>query len=94
MSYIIDSWLAMRLQSFLNPHFWFARAFHEWRRKHRKNNGHWTQDEGLFTLKTMIIGHRMKLFILVPGGSGLPSPDTAASKGYVTRILLAAIFEG
>jgi hypothetical protein len=24
------------------------------------------------------------------GGSGLPSPDTAASKGYVTRIFLAA----
>jgi hypothetical protein len=34
------------------------------------------------------------LFILMPGGSGLPSPDTAASKGYVTRILLAAVFEG
>jgi hypothetical protein len=28
------------------------------------------------------------------GGSGLPSPDTAASKGYVTRILLVAVFEG
>jgi hypothetical protein len=27
------------------------------RRKHRKNNDHWTQDEGLFILKTMIIGH-------------------------------------
>jgi hypothetical protein len=26
------------------------------RRKHRKNNDHWTQDEGLFILKTMIIG--------------------------------------
>jgi hypothetical protein len=42
----------------------------------------------------MIIGHWMKLFILMPGGSGLPSPDTAASKGYVTMILLAAVFEG
>jgi hypothetical protein len=42
----------------------------------------------------MIIGHRMKLFILVPGGSGLPSPDTVTSKGYVTRILLAAVYEG
>jgi hypothetical protein len=43
------------------------------RRKRRKNNDHWTQDEGLFILKTMIIGHRMKLFILMPAGSGLPS---------------------
>jgi hypothetical protein len=60
----------------------------------RKNNDHWTQDEGLFILKTMIIEHMMKLFILMPGGSGLPSPNTAASKGYVTRILLAAVFEG
>jgi hypothetical protein len=48
----------------------------------------------LFILKTMIIGHRMKLFILMPGGSGLPTPDTAMWKGYVTRILLAAVFEG
>jgi hypothetical protein len=63
-------------------------------RKHRKNNNHWTQDEGLFILKKMIIGHRMKLFILMPGGSGLPSPDTAVSKGYVRRILLAAVFKG
>jgi hypothetical protein len=63
-------------------------------RKHRKNNDHWTQEEGLFILKTMIIGHRMKLFILMPGGSRLPSPDTAARKGYVTRIFLAAAFEG
>jgi hypothetical protein len=63
-------------------------------RKHRKNNDHWTQDEGLFILKTMIIGHRIKLFILMPGGSGQPSADTAVSKGYVTRILLAAVFEG
>jgi hypothetical protein len=39
-------------------------------RKHRKNNDHWTKDEGLFILKTMIIGHRMKLFILMPRGSG------------------------
>jgi hypothetical protein len=64
------------------------------RRKHRKNNDHWTQDEGLFILKTMIIGHRMKLFILMLGGSGLPSPDTTARKKYVTRILLAAVLEG
>jgi hypothetical protein len=64
------------------------------RRKHRKNNDHWTQDEGLFILKTMIIRHRMKLFILMPEGSGLPSPDTAARKKYVTRILLAAVLEG
>jgi hypothetical protein len=48
----------------------------------------------LFILKTMIIGHKMKLFILMPGGSGLPSPDTAARKEYVTRILLAAMLEG
>jgi hypothetical protein len=64
------------------------------RRKHRKNNDHWTPDEGLFILKTMIIGHRMKLLILVPGGSGLPSPDTVVQKEYVTRILLAAVLEG
>jgi hypothetical protein len=63
-------------------------------RKHRKNNDHWTKDEGFFILKTMIIGHRMKLFILMLRGSGLPSLDTAASKGYVTRILLAAVLEG
>jgi hypothetical protein len=56
----------MRPQIFLNLHFWFARAFHEWREK------------------AMIIAHRMKLFILMPWGSGLPSPDTTASKGYVT----------
>jgi hypothetical protein len=49
---------------------------------------------GLFILKTMIIEHRMKLFILMPGGSRLPSPDTAANKGYVTMILLAAVLEG
>jgi hypothetical protein len=48
----------------------------------------------LFILKTMIIGHRMKLLILVPGGSGLPSPDTVVQKEYVTRILLAAVLEG
>jgi hypothetical protein len=42
----------------------------------------------------MIIGHRMKLFILMPRGFGLPSPDTAARKKYVTRILLAAVLEG
>jgi hypothetical protein len=34
------------------------------------------------------------LYILMPGGSGLPSPDTATWKGYVTRIILAAVFEG
>jgi hypothetical protein len=34
------------------------------------------------------------LYILMPGGSGLPSPDTAKSKGYVTRIFQAAVFEG
>jgi hypothetical protein len=34
------------------------------------------------------------LYILMPGDSGLPSPDTTASKGYVTRILLSAVFEG
>jgi hypothetical protein len=64
------------------------------RRKHRKNNDHWTHDEGLFILKTMIIGHKMKLFILMPGGSRLPSPDTATRKEYVTRILPAAVLEG
>jgi hypothetical protein len=63
-------------------------------RKHRKNNDNWTKDEGLFILKTMIIGHRMKLFILMPGGSGLPSPNTTARKEYVTRILLAGVLEG
>jgi hypothetical protein len=63
-------------------------------RKHRKNNDHWTKDEGLFILKIMIIGHRMKLFILMPGGSGLLTPDTATRKEYVTRILLAAVLEG
>jgi hypothetical protein len=64
------------------------------RRKHRKNNDHWTQDEGLFILKTMIIGHRMKLFILMPGGFGLPSPDKAAQKEHVTRMVLVAVLEG
>jgi hypothetical protein len=53
--------LAIRPQRFLNLHF--------------VSNDHWTKDEGLFILKTMIIGHRMKLFILMPGGSGLPTPD-------------------
>jgi hypothetical protein len=42
----------------------------------------------------MIIGHRMKLFILMPGGSRLASPDTAVTKKYVTRILLIAVLEG
>jgi hypothetical protein len=64
------------------------------RRKHRKNNDQWIQDEGLVVLKTMIIGHMMKLFILMPGGSGLPSPDTATRKEYVTRILPAAVLKG
>jgi hypothetical protein len=50
--------------------------------------------EGESIGKIMIIGHRMKLFILMPEGSGLPSPDTAARKKYVTRILLAAVLEG
>jgi hypothetical protein len=40
------------------------------------------------------IGHKMNLFILMPGGSGLPTPDTATRKEYVTRILLAAVLEG
>jgi hypothetical protein len=43
--------------------------------------GHRMNSIRLFILKTMIIGHMMKLFILMPGGSGLPTPDTAASKG-------------
>jgi hypothetical protein len=42
----------------------------------------------------MIIGHMMKLFILMPGGSGIPSPDTAGRKKYVTIILLAVGLEG
>jgi hypothetical protein len=42
----------------------------------------------------MINKHRMKLFILMPRDSGLPFLDTDVSKGYVTRILLAAVFEG
>jgi hypothetical protein len=53
--------------------------------------GHRMNSVRLFILKTMIIGHRMNsvgLFILMPGGSRLPSLDTAASKGYVARILL------
>jgi hypothetical protein len=33
------------------------------------------------------------LFFLMPGGSKLPSPDTAARKEYVTSILLAAVLE-
>jgi hypothetical protein len=56
--------------------------------------GHRMNSVGLFILKTMIIGHKMKLFILMPGGFGLPSPDTVARKKYVTRILLAAVLEG
>jgi hypothetical protein len=38
----------------------------------------------LFILKTMIIAHRMKLFILMPGGSGIHTPDMATRKEYVT----------
>jgi hypothetical protein len=34
------------------------------------------------------------LFYLMPGGSGLPSPDMAASKKYITWIFLAAVLEG
>jgi hypothetical protein len=34
------------------------------------------------------------LFFLMTGGSRLPSLNTAASKGYVTRILLAAVLDG
>jgi hypothetical protein len=64
------------------------------RREHRENNDHWTHDEGLFILKTIIIGHKMKLFILMLGGSGLASPDTATRKEYVTRFLLATVSEG
>jgi hypothetical protein len=56
--------------------------------------GHRMNSVVLFILKTMIIGHRMKLFILLPRGSRLPSPDTAASKGYVTRIFLAVVLDG
>jgi hypothetical protein len=48
----------------------------------------------LFILKTIIIGHKMKLFILMSGGFGLPTPDMTTMKEYVTRILLAAVFEG
>jgi hypothetical protein len=48
----------------------------------------------MFFLKTMIIGHKTKLFILMPGGSRLPSPDTAVRKKYVTRFFLAAMLEG
>jgi hypothetical protein len=48
----------------------------------------------LFILKTIIIGHKMKLFILMLGGSGLPSPDMAMRKEYVTRILPAIVLEG
>jgi hypothetical protein len=53
------------------------------RTKHIKNNDHWTQDEGLFILKTML-----------PGGSGLPSPDMVTRKEYVTKILSATVLEG
>jgi hypothetical protein len=56
--------------------------------------GHGMNSVRLFILKTIIIGHRMKLFILMPGGSGLPSPNMAARQKYVTRILLAAVLGG
>jgi hypothetical protein len=39
----------------------------------------------------MIIGHRLKLFIVMPGGSRLHTPDMATRKECVTRILLAAV---
>jgi hypothetical protein len=52
--------------------FGLQEHFASGRRKQRKNIDHWTQDDGLFILKTMIIGHGMKLFILMPGCSGLP----------------------
>jgi hypothetical protein len=84
----------MRPQSFLNLHFCLQEPSASGGRKHRKNNDHWTKDEGLFILKTMIIGHRMKLFILMPGDFGLPTPDTATRKEYVIRILLAVVLEG
>jgi hypothetical protein len=42
----------------------------------------------------MIIGHKMKLFILMPGGSGVPTTDTTMRKEYATRILLAVVLEG
>jgi hypothetical protein len=42
----------------------------------------------------MIIGHRMKLFILMLGGSWLPTLDKTTWKEYVARILLAAVLEG
>jgi hypothetical protein len=35
-----------------------------------------------------------RLVLLMPRGSGLPSPNIAATKEYVTRILLAAVLEG
>jgi hypothetical protein len=51
------------------------------------------EGESMAVRKIMIIGQRMKLFILMPGGSGLPSSGTTVSKGYVTRILLVAVLE-
>jgi hypothetical protein len=56
--------------------------------------GHRMNSVGLFILKTIVIGHRMKLFIPMTGGSGLPSLDTVARKKCVTRIFLAAVLEG
>jgi hypothetical protein len=34
------------------------------------------------------------LFFLMPRGSRLHSPDTTASKKFITRIILAAVLEG
>jgi hypothetical protein len=34
------------------------------------------------------------LFFLMQWGSGLPSPATATSKKYITRMFLAAVLEG
>jgi hypothetical protein len=84
----------MRPQSFLNLHFCLQEPSASGGRKHRKNNDHWTNDEGLFILKTLIIRHMMKLFIQMLGGSGLPTLDTATRMEYVIRIPLVAVLEG
>jgi hypothetical protein len=55
-----------------------------WRRGNQKEAQVWWR-----SCSKLSIG----LYILIPGGSRLPSPDTATSKGYVTRILLAAMSE-
>jgi hypothetical protein len=59
------------------------------RGKHRKNNDHWTQDEGLFILKTMIIGHSCAKGVRHKNSSrscvrGMSNPIT-----HITRIFLA-----